>query len=496
MGVIKRQALKSSVFLYAGVVLGALNMLYIFPKYLETDEIGLYRVLFGASPLFASLSLFGTSQLQVRFYSFFEDKKSKSSFLGLNMLIAVFGLILFLSFFNIFQEPILNYYREKSPLILDYYYLIYPITLGFWVFGFFSAYSRTHKRIVIPNFFKDVYTRIFVACSALVYGLTYFTFDSFLYALVLVYVTSAVWLFVYILTLSKFRLSFNLRPLMSNRERFKKMLGFTTLSTLTGVAGLLIGIIDTLMLGGIQGLNAVGVYTIAFFMGSIIEIPKRSLSQISSPIVAKAWKENDLNSIKKVYKKSSITQFAFGALLLILIWLNIDDIFRIIEKGSILKEGKYVVLFIGLAKLIDMLAGVNGEIIGNSKSYYMNLVFILSLAGLAYATNYFLIPMYGLNGAALASLISYILFNLMKLIFLWFKYRIQPFAWNTLITVGLAFTVFFAAKYIPNVNSPFLNILIKSAMAGLLFVFGVLGLKISTDLNDLWNNFKNKIVHR
>ncbi len=144
----------------------------------------------------------------------------------------------------------------------------------------------------------------------------------------------------------------------------------------------------------------------------MIGLPARSLIKIASVVIAKAWKENRLGEIKDIYIKSSLTQTVIGLFVLLGIMINIDDVISILGKDYI--EGKMVIFFIGLSFLINLIFGVSAAIIGNSKQYrvlsYLMIVFLIIVV----ISNYYLIPIYGIEGAAIASAISILIFQAIK----------------------------------------------------------------------------------
>jgi len=62
-----------------------------------------------------------------------------------------------------------------------------------------------------------------------------------------------------------------------------------------------------------------------------------------------------------------------------------------------------------------------------SKYYWFNIVLILLLAIVLVTANNFLIPRYGINGAAAGASLALITFNFAKFIFIWLKLDLQPF---------------------------------------------------------------------
>ena len=87
--------------------------------------------------------------------------------------------------------------------------------------------------------------------------------------------------------------------------------------------------IDGLMLSAYKGLGQTGIYTIAFFIATVIEIPKRSLSQSVISLVSEGNKKHDINTLENLYKKSSVNRLIIGALIFIGISASITRIFFI-----------------------------------------------------------------------------------------------------------------------------------------------------------------------
>jgi O-antigen/teichoic acid export membrane protein len=254
---------------------------------------------------------------------------------------------------------------------------------------------------------------------------------------------------------------------------------------------MLVGNLDVLMVGSFLGLDAIAIYSVGFYIGSIIEIPTRSLSQITTPIVVKAWKDNDLKKISEMYRKTSLNQTIFGSFLFIGIWANVDNILRLLPPHY--AQGKWVIFFIALSKLVDMITGINSEIIMASKYYRFNFYIMLMLIVLTVVTNYIFIPLYGLTGAAFAAALSMIIFNIVKYIFLSTKYKLSPFSEKTFISLLIPVGVYFLCSIVPVQNNLLLDIIIRSLAITILFLSLVIGLKVSEDINRTFYHLLNRI---
>ena len=175
------------------------------------------------------------------------------------------------------------------------------------------------------------------------------------------------------------------------------------------------------------GLAETGIYTTAFYIGMIIEIPRRAISQISIPFISENINNKRYDKIEKNYKDVSLHQMIIGALFLLLIIVNLDDIYSLIPNSENFISGKNVVLIIGISKLIQMSFSYNSELISLSKYYKFTVITVFILAFFTISLNIILIPELGMIGAAYSSLISILIFNIVKFMFIKKKMNLSHF---------------------------------------------------------------------
>jgi O-antigen/teichoic acid export membrane protein len=229
----------------------------------------------------------------------------------------------------------------------------------------------------------------------------------------------------------------------------------------------------------------------ANFVTSTIRIPAMSILKIVVPQVSDYWRENNLGALKMLYQRVTSINLVLGCLLFIGIWANIDNIYAIMPK--VYNEGKYVFFFLGLARLFDIATGLNGVILLTSNKYRYDLFFNALLAFITIATNYIFIPLYGINGAAFASMLAIISINLARLLFVWYHFKMQPFVWRSLLITGIAVVVYLLSELIPVMPNNFLDIAIRSAFIAALYGILILALKASPDANNFWQNLLKRI---
>jgi O-antigen/teichoic acid export membrane protein len=124
-----------------------------------------------------------------------------------------------------------------------------------------------------------------------------------------------------------------------DQKKLPELVKYSLLS-FAGMAGLiLIGKIDSMMVSAMIGFSANAIYTTAFYMATVIEIPKRALSQIAMPLISRAFERNDIKEVASLYRKTSINQLIIGSLLLIGVWINLDSLFALMPKGEVFCGG-------------------------------------------------------------------------------------------------------------------------------------------------------------
>ena len=156
--------------------------------------------------------------------------------------------------------------------------------------------------------------------------------------------------------------------------------------------------------------------------------------------------------------------------------------------------GILVVFLIGISKYFDLVLGNNNAIIFNSKYYQAVLFLGLFLVFLTVSLNMIFIPLYGLNGAAIATLISITLYSLAKLLFVVLKMKLFPFTKNTIVALVLTIVSFGVFYYWDFSFHPFVNILLKSVLVALFYVGLCYYLKISSDINFVMNSVFKKFL--
>jgi len=374
VGIVIRQSFKATIVSYVGAVIGAFIVIFIYPKCLTPEQIGLTRTLTEAAVLLAFFAQFGMSNVAIKFFPYFKDKnKNHNGFLFLITIIPIIGFLLFVILFPFIQEGLKSIFEAKSSLFNDYFIFVIPLTF-FWMYiSIFETYSSLLQRIVVPKLIREIVVRILTIIAIALFFFKIITLYQFIFLFTCIYGIATLLNIIYI----NFIQRINLKPALTFIEKplRKEMLTFMLFMIVVGIGTNVSGKIDVFMLGNKVGLAGTGIFSIAFFIASFIEMPSRAIFQITTPFVSDALKNNDIRTVGSLYKRIAINQLVIGGLLFLLIWINADNIFKIMPNGHLYESGKYVLLFIGIAKVFDAATGINAIILGYSKYYYYYLFF-------------------------------------------------------------------------------------------------------------------------
>ncbi len=483
MGIVVRQSAKSVILTYLGIGFGIINTLWLFPYILTGEQIGLVRTLINVSVLFSTFALLGAANIPNKYFFHFKNlRKGHNGFLFFILIIGGIGFLIFTALYLNFKSLFFSAFIKNSPLILNYYYLLIPFTLIMLLTTIFESYNVIQQNPVVPIFTREVLTRIFLSISLLVFFFAKFQYNYFIFLLVFFYGVILIILIFYTYSQNYLFIKPNFEVFKS--PLLKSILVFAGFILMGNASGVVINNIDSLMLSAYSGLKITGVYTIAFFIATFIEIPKRSMSQVLIPLISEANKDNDIKKLDILYKKSSITQLIIGGIIFLLIWFNVDNIFRLIPHGNLYSQGKWVVFFIGLGKIFDMFTGVNQEIIGSSKYYKIDLSLFPFYGVIAVLANMFFIPKLGMTGAAIATASSVFIINIIRSSILFINMNIQPFTFNTLKALSVFAIAFGINYFLPHIQNHFLiDIALRSIIIGSVFISLVLLSKVSEDID-------------
>lgn len=483
MGIIARQSIWNTALLYAGVLIGYVNVVMLFPRILGDEAYGLTRIILSIVFIGMQFALLGTPSILMRYFPGFQEGKKPGlipfalSIMGIGSLLVTAALVLF-------KEPIISFKVEDSALLSEYYYLSIPILLSMTFYMFFTALCRVHLVTTLPVF---VYEFLFKFITAgLLIGTWYFgwSLSFFLGCWTLSYAFNAIVLVMHLIRKKRFDLRWN--PSLG-RPFVKESLDFGLFNMMSGASNSIISNVDILMIGLLlttQSLESAGVYAIMVYIGNTILMPGKGLGTIATPLISQFFERSEKQKMQDLYERTSLNQTVVSGFIFLALFINLENMLDVLQLNN--DQAGQVFILIGLARLAQTGTGVNGVIINYSPYYRWTTYFILMLSIVAIISNYLLIPIYGITGAALASFISIMGFEFLKWAFVKVKLGLQPFKSGHLKAVLVAALLVLINHYLPRLEGwLWWDVLYRSSIFASLCLLALLTMNIAPDLRDV-----------
>jgi O-antigen/teichoic acid export membrane protein len=477
LGLVSKQAYSNTINIVIGTIAGAINTIIVLPLAFSSslDDWGLIKLILSFAMILSPIFGFGVNNIIVREYS--QDSEKNKSVLGFALLVGIAGsmlLFLFVSFNGL--DFFIN--EENASLIHKNLFYIIVLSISLTIEQVFSGFITAIHKSPLIQFINDSFLKVTFLLLSLYYLFFPFQFELFVLLYIATYLADILIYAIYS-KVHGFALNFKFKDL-----NLKSLLNYGFYTVLDRGASIIVANLDLIMIAYLLDLADVAIYGLAFFMAAVILIPQKAIMTPSYPLVSKAVREDKKEDLFILFKQSSINQIIIGGSLFVLIWSSIHEIFSLIPKEF--EEGIWVVFYIGLSRLFMLSTGVSGAIIVFSKYYRANLYFNLFLVVITIVSNYFLINAYGMTGAAMATALSFLIYNLLKTIYIKHRFDLQPFTIESLKSLLILVVIGVLGSQISILSDlPFISIIIKSALITLLLVIGFYSLKVNAEILDL-----------
>lgn len=429
MGVIAKQSIRGTIVTYLGVAVGFLTTFFVLTRFLSSEEIGLARVLVDAATLFIGLAQLGTGSSIVRFFPYFRDaNQCHHGFFFWVMMVPLVGFAFFSLVFWLCHAPLTTWFGEKSPLFVNYYYWVLPMAFFMLYQTIFETSSSVLMHIVVPRFVREVLLRVGLLAIYLCYAFHLLSMDGFVMMLCLNYALAALVNLIYLFNLEPISLRPDFHFLKQNPLLIRRYVLYTSFLLVSALTSVLAPTLSSFFITAQMGLSYTGVFAIATYIAVMVSIPYRSVIAITQPELALTIKNNDAPNTTRLIHQAGNNLLLIGGFIFLAIWLNIDLIFHLLPNGEKYAEAKYVVLLLSLGQLMVASLNIFISALSYSRFYAFSLLNSLVLTVSALILNNCLIPRYGMEGAALATVLSDVAYYILVVITSCIALRVHPFS--------------------------------------------------------------------
>lgn len=493
MGVVQRESIRSTVISYIGAVLGFGNLILI-TNTASQSLVGFTNIILLFAIGFANLSSVGTGNVLLRFFPFLRrDKENYSGSLFGIWLISTIGFAIFSILFFFFREEFVGLYtKNDSPLLAKYLIYALPLAYSWMIFILIDAFLRSLYKTVVVTLVREVIKRLGLTILLVFLGLEMMGETTFIYCFIAFHVLLPVPLIIYLIWLKQLKI----RPKFGFawKKLSKTMFWYGFFTFVTYCASLLPGYIDSIFVSGMEGEAQAGIFSVLFNIATLVAIPWRSIARITAPLIAQYWRDNDIPKLQETFKQTSLINLIVGGIGLLLMWENRNFLFWVLGDGY--EVGKWVLLIIGIGRVFDMWMGLNVYILMLSKKYVFDVASNLLMLVTGLFLNYYLIKAYGIMGAALATLSTIVIFNIVRLLLVQYFYKIHPFSWRMLSACAILSLCWGLSVAIPFLYHPFLDSIVRSTVILGVSVFLLLKFKVSPEINGYLRQLSKKLPFR
>jgi len=190
-----------------------------------------------------------------------------------------------------------------------------------------------------------------------------------------------------------------------------EFISYSVTIILGGVMSILIMYIDIIMIEAIMTKTDVALYKVGSDLSLFPSIFLRIVNTIFPPIISKLYHDGNLKKVKELYEKTTRYLFLVSGITILLIFIFAKPILTL--YGTEYLNAHMVLIYRGIGQLINASVGSVWYIVLMTGHPKIRFIAILIAAVMNIILNYILIPTMGIDGAALASMVSTIFINIL-----------------------------------------------------------------------------------
>lgn len=491
MGIVFRQSIKTTIVTFSGALLGAL-LLYVSSK-IPQQQFGFSQLLLRQAIVGMQFVLAGIqTTLYVFVHRYNADDKRRKVLITISFLVPVVITALLSIGYAFAHQHILAYYQPQDRAYIDKFFFWVPIYVLLWAFiTLLEHYLMSQMKVAVSSFIREIVLRVFNIGLVLAYYFGLISFEGFIIAGILVHFIPLASMLLLATKTKGFGLSFRL-GLFSGSE-LKAITDFALFHLLLNVSITLLDNINTLLVSvwDTKGLVSVAIYAFASFIITIFRVPYRAMAAAATPMLNKAFENNEMAEVKNLFTRSGINILVVTTAMAVIIACNAPNVVLVLGEKYSNVDTLVWILMIGA--MIDMVTGLNNELLSVSRYYRFNFYITVLLLVITVVLDYFLIPEYGVYGAAWASTIALGVYNIIKMLFLKSKLQLHPFSTKSLLVLLSGIIAGVAGYFLPFMLNPVLDTTVRTAIIIIIYSLCILLFKPSVDVNTYIDSIiKNK----
>jgi len=452
-------------------------------RYLGVKNFGILAIAISIIEVCKSIGLFGLPITIQRFMSGVDDQYSKGLYAAIIFLAILISIILITTLLILAPWISKDIFKNKNiiePLRLLSIGII--LNIIYQIGRAILQAKELVKNIIIIDAVYGIGKIVFI----IILFMWEKTIISAAYAIIISLILTDI-IAIYFLREINFTINFSLI-----KDNLRTVLEYTTPLFIVGFGYLIAQQTDRLMLGGLTNATNVGLYTISSGIAMITSILHASFVSIFMPVASDSYKKGNMKGT--MFSYYFISKWLGIINSIVLIFYAVFGIYILTLFGKeYTTSGNYTVLLL-LSSLyfIGSWVGPTGALLQMTDGHKIELINTILFITINIVLNYLLIPLIGIIGAAVATLIAGSIRNLLQLIEIRKIHKLRIIKRSNIfiliVTVGGLLVI-----------SLFNLQIIAKIIAGLVVIFSLIyiGIHFSTDEEkSIFDVIKTKINNR
>jgi O-antigen/teichoic acid export membrane protein len=437
---------------------------FLLARALGADQYGLYTLALRTTAIIAGLAVLGLHTALVRYIAILSKEKDEASLwgvlqlgIGLPTLVSSFLATGLFALAYVVADRV--YHRPDLAPLLQLMAIAVPfMTLGTVLAGATQGFKKMQYSVIAKDF-TQVMVRLVLTIALVVSG-----FNA-LQAIAIFGLANIVSAILLVLFLNKvFPLRRSLRSAKHNR---REILTFSLPVWISGLLRIFRANIQFLMLGTFYTAAGVGVFAVVARVNLIGRVAFNSINTSAKPIIAELHAQKDWAQLANIYQATGRWAFTLNLPIFLTLMLFSEAILSIFGKEFV--SGAMAMRILAISELTHVGTGICGTIIdmtGHTRIKVANSTIQLVLA---IGANILLIPRWGLLGAAVGTLIVIAVINNLRMVEVWYLYRILPYNRTYLKPILAALASLAVALLVKQFFSNNLSLIILAVQVALIF---------------------------
>ena len=405
-----------------GVILLFLFSLFL-TNYYSAEQVGEYDFVRATIMILSGASLIGTNQSLIYYSGFLNSKNSLKSIKNIyfKMTRMTTGIcIVFILGYLIIPEGLINELFDKKnahSLILKAVVALFFYTITMLNIDALRALNQTIHSELYRNIFR--YTPIFILSIVLFFTQNQeWLIEAFLAGFILLSLITT----IKVLILFK---QLTLSNQTSYKFSYNQIFSRSYPMALSAIAYFIMQSVDIIILTIYEGFDSVAYYSIAVKLATVTALALMSVNIVIAPKIAEIYNTNDFNRLNKLIKDAARIIFIISLPVLLILFIFSGPALSLFGEGYVF--AKQALWFLLAGQFFSALCGPGAIYLNmTGKQKKLNNILISGLI-VNVVLNLILIPVYGIEGAATATLISMVFWNSMIVAVIYSTDRIKIF---------------------------------------------------------------------